>query len=414
MADQCCKYSMPPESKKIQGKKAVLFILSPFLALLYSLRSLERRSSRLVIFGFCVCFGMAFTVANVRTEGSIDGITYREGFEEYCNDTWEDFFGQFTTLNGIYIGPTDLYCGVVAFLVSRVTHNYHFMFMVFAIVFAFFQLKCLHIFTRNRNYHFSPAVLILALFFLWNSIFNINGVRFWTGFWVAMYAGLQIFYCNKPKYFWLALFTPLFHVSYLLFVVIVLLTLIFRKFNNVWIILYVISFFSSLVIVEIIRDASAFLPYQVMRKLIFYTDESHIQEVSTGTGFFWVSRLFGVLSKIFINVLVIILIKERKSILGTRSESLFSFMMVVVTISNILMPIPSMGGRFITMSYPLIAILWLTVFSDAKYKIMVYLLPLFWLYNLYDMAKLYLSVVDWSFFISSPFIDIPRYLVSFQ
>ena len=60
------------------NKAGVLFWLSPVLGLIEALRDLKSKQSRQVLFGFCLCFGICFSISVNRTEGSTDGVTMRQ------------------------------------------------------------------------------------------------------------------------------------------------------------------------------------------------------------------------------------------------------------------------------------------------------------------------------------------------
>ena len=186
----------PSESKQAKGTKLLLFLISPVLGFLHSLRSMNTKSSYWVFFFFAVCFGMAFSIdayesASIYSSG-IDAGRYRLEFEKSSNMTSQEFFRDLNSFMQFDDGDKDLYYITMVYLVSRFTHNYHFLFMAFAIVFAFFQLKSLRLLTQHEQFENSLFFLILAFFFTWNQIFNINAMRFYTAAWIGVYAIFQI------------------------------------------------------------------------------------------------------------------------------------------------------------------------------------------------------------------------------
>ena len=120
------------ESKVNRINKIFLFILSPFFSLLYSLKSINTKSSFVVVFLFSICFGMAFTVSNIRDfNNKNDAVSYRADFEMYCLTDGTEYqrgFNDFISFKG---ENKDYYFDTVAFYVSRITNNYHVMFFVF-------------------------------------------------------------------------------------------------------------------------------------------------------------------------------------------------------------------------------------------------------------------------------------------
>ena len=123
------------------NKAGVLFWLSPVLGIVEAFRNLKDKQSRLVLFGFCLCFGICFSVGTERIEGSADGISMRQEFVETKDLTTQQYFTYLSDYFEFDTGAQDIYITTVSYLVGKVTDNYHYFLL--ALVFAFFQLKCL-------------------------------------------------------------------------------------------------------------------------------------------------------------------------------------------------------------------------------------------------------------------------------
>ena len=65
---------------------------------------------------------------------------------------------------------------------------------------------------------------------------------------------------------------------------------------------------------------------------------------------------------------------------------------------------------YIILSYPFIAYIWLVAFGTHKYKKVIYFLPLVFLADIYRMLALCKMVSGFSFYVSSPFYLIYKYL----
>lgn len=401
------------ENSRERVNNIFLFLLSPFLGLIYAFRSLNTKTSYRIIFAACIVFGVCFTVNNVRTDGSGDGITFRQEFENYQGLSEQAFLTKLDSFWEFDDGEQDMYFDTVAFLVSRVTDNYHVMFMVFAIVFAFFQLKSLRYFSSSDNYRNSICCFFLLALFLWNSIFNINGMRFWTAAWVAVFVLFKVFRDENWIYLALALVTPFIHGAYWAFIVILLIGIIFKKFNKSWIIIYLVSAVISSVIFSVLEASNDYLPAFMQRKVDFYTDSGYISQIDNpvGTGFYWLEPIFKVVYTVYVNILVVMLIVCKKKILGTYNATLFKFLIVFMTFVNILMPVPSMGVRFLVLSYPLIAYLWIEHMDLQKFKWVIYLFPVAFLMNIRALVLNYLSVTSSDFFYLSPLYLLIKYLL---
>ena len=399
------------ESNHKLAVKIIMFLLSPVLGLVYSFGSLRTKSTYWIIFLFCLCFGFSFTVSNQRTEGSIDGITYRVEFEEMANESYGSFKEDFSEYLTFDTGDQDFYFKSLAFGISRFSSNYHVFFFFVALIFAFFELRTARFFTLHDNYKDSVFCFILFGLFTWNQIFNINGLRFWTAAWIAVYSCFQIFVNKNNRYLFMALLTPFVHGSYFLFVLIIGVYYLLGRFEKPWRVFFLVSFIISTISVELTQNTVSFLPEIFSRKVEFYTDAQYIEERASGSGFWFVDKFFRTLSYIYINVLMCILIfKNGVSASSDSNRSLLRFLVIFISFANIFMPVPSVGGRFIQLTYPMIAYLWLSYFSDKKYSLVIYCLPFVWFMNIYYMAIHYMNVLDISFFVASPVYSALKYL----
>lgn len=397
-----------PEDRKI---KAIVFLISPFLSFLYALRRMNTRSSYVVFFLFALCFGMAFTIGTNRGSRGLDSSFYRSYFEENQNITYDDFLQSFNSYLTFKEAKKDFYFDTIAFGVSRLTDNYHVLFLVFAAIFATFQLKTLRFFTSHPNFKFSTLCLLLAFLFTYNQIFNINGVRFWTAAWIGVYAVFKIFLKEDKRYFLLVLFTPFFHGAFSVFVAFVILAYFTRKFEKTWIVLFFVSFAFSSFVVELVKNIGQFLPPFLAKLVNSYTSESMLSKGEQGTGFYWVTEMFDFIRQIYINLLIVFLIKKRHLIILKPEKNLLAFLIVWMALSNFLMPVPSLGIRYMVMSYPFIAYILLAIPKDKMCKYLIYFMPFAFFVNIYNLFVNYSTVLDPFFIVSSPFLLIYRYLL---
>lgn len=402
------------EKDREKAIKLVLFLISPFFAFIYSLFSIKTKSSFIVFFLFAVFFGMSFTVSNYREEGSIDGISYRIDFENDCKiQTLNNYLYELKDYFSFKGTQKDFYTNTISFIVSRFTNNYHYLFMVYAIIFILFALKSFKIFVLENNFATSLVCLSLAYLFMINDIFNINGVRFWTAAWVAVYATLKIFIHKNKKYYFLALITPFFHGAFWLFIIILLIGSLFSKYEKLWVILFIFSFFISNISSQIVSSNIEIMPPFLVKLATPYLESEYVSALSQkGSGFYWVNNIFSFLQSNYIFLLVFLFIKESKLIKSYNStKNIYMFLLVLITISNFLMPIPSVGKRFVMLTYPLIAYIGLVIFKDFKYYKVFYLMP--FVFSYYFVSRLYyyyFTVLEPIFYVSSPFYLIYRYL----
>lgn len=402
----------PKENNTDKALKIILFLISPFIAFLYSLRTIKTKSSYVVFFLFCVFFGLSFSVSAGKDEhNKSDGASYREKFELYKYVSDSEFYKRFNEYFTFEEGAKDYYFDTVAFYVSRVTDNYHIMFMVFAIVFAYFGLKSLRFLTSEPKFDASLSCLILVYLFMINQIFNINGVRFWTAAWIGVYCIFQIFRNGNKKYFLLALCTPFFHGAFWVYILVITFAYFSKWTQKVWVVLFFISFFVSNISVDFVRGIIGYLPPFIAGMAQSYTDAEYIQERSAeGSGFYWVAEIFRFSVKVYMNYLVWLFIKNSSRInANPKTKSLFAFLLIWMTFANFTMPIPSLGGRFMVLAYPVIAYIWLVNFKGVKYQKVLHAMPFVFLFSFYTQFLLYKNVLSPTFYFSSPFYLLYKY-----
>lgn len=393
--------------------KVILFIISPFLSFLYSLRSMNTKSSYCIFFLFALVFGMCFSITNVRMEGIDDGASYRAEFEYMQYKTKDQYVRDFSKFLSFDEGKKDFYFDTMAFGISRFTSNYHIFFMFIALVFSYFMLRCFRFFTSDKNYIGSFSCLLLAFLFTFNQIYNINGLRFWTAAWIGVYCILQIVKNDRKWYYLLLLVTPFFHGAFWFFIGVFLLVQLTKRFEKVWIVMFFLSFIFSSVAVDLFAQSAEFLPEFLASLVRSYTSEDTIEErFAEGTGWWWLGNLFNISVKLYINIMAVLFIINAKKIkIDTRIKALYLFLIPYMAIMNFVMSIPSLGARYIRLSYPIIAYIWLVTFSNKKYNYFLYMLPFVFFMNIYSYINKYLSVLNLDFFVSSPIYLVFKYLL---
>lgn len=407
----------PKEKRQDVSIKILLFLVSPFFASLYSLRRIKTKSSCLVFFLTFVFFGMAFSVISGK-EGlggyGFDGEHYRSTFEGFKYVTNWEFVEGFKGFLSFDEGKKDYYFETVAFYVSRFTDNYHVMFMVVAIIFAFFALKSFRFLIAEEKIDASLSSYILIYLFTFNQIFNINGVRFWTAAWIAVFCIFQIYRNGNKWYLLLALFTPYFHGTYWFFIAVLVIVQIFKRFDRIWVILFFLSFLMSTLAVELIQYFQHYLPTFLLGSVDSYTNADYIEQRQTWSGFGWLGVMFGNFVKIYLNIMVLLFIKHSDEIKANpKIKDLYSFLLIWMTVFNFLMFVPSLGNRYIVLAYPVIAYIWLVHFKGVKYSFMLSLLPIVFAWKIQEQIGYYFSVISYDFYFSSPFLLIYNYILTY-
>lgn len=386
--------------------KLGLFFVSPLLAFLWSLGSLKTKSSYIIFFLFFLYFGICFTPL----DSGLDSYTYIESFKSMQYVTTRDLIT--LSYNSIYLEGYDkgLYFVFSSYLISLFTNNYHFLFLFFALVFSFFSLRSFKMLSHEKEFDSSVYCLIICFLFSFNQIFNINGVRFWTAAWVAVFCLLKIVLYSDKKFWLLLLLTPFIHQSFWFLIVVVLLILSSRKFEYVWTVLFFLSFiFANLSLTAASERFADILPSSLAHMLDVYTSEDALAKRADSS---LVGTVFDGLVHFYRGVIIVYFINKRKKILSDiRTERLFLFLLPFITCINFVLPIPSLGVRYMVLTYPFIAYLLCIGFRrDAFVKFLLAILPIVFLKEIAVMVIRYQAALEPEFFYYNPLYLIYKYL----
>lgn len=382
--------------------KTIIFLIYPFGGFLFALRDFKSKSSIVVIFLYFLLFGFAFTPEK---EG-LDSYRYIERFNYTTFESSDDFvdiaadFFSFESEN-----TKDIYLFLSYYVVGLFTNNYHFLFLLFAFVFGFFYLKSFSILVTNRNITYTVAIIMLILWFgLSNPIFNINGVRFWTASWIAVFTMYQVFIRNNKLFLILALLTPLIHASYYLFILLLLVMLFTRKFEKFWIPVFYFSLLglgtSFLSFTDSIVD---FLPPFLQKMVFLYTESDDALAKMAGIEKHIIIQIVEKLPSLFVMVLLFLIIKHRNILkINAVSRNLYQIILIWYSFVFFTINIPSVGGRFFAVGTPLIIYLWINSYIVlSRYnRLIIYGLPIAYSYAIWSWLVKMSMVTEPSFFFS--------------
>ncbi len=379
---------------EIDKHKIALFFVYPFAAFLLALQNLGSRSSFVVFFLFNILFGYTFIAQDITS----DSFRYVEEFVAMKNMQSEDYYdlvSQYFTFNS---DVKDVYVITCNYLVSRVTDNYHVIMALYAIVFSFFFLKSFRFFVDKSEYKNDLYGYLLAFLFVYsNPIYNINGVRFWTAAWIAVYIIFEFLINKNSRILVLAFIVPLVHISFVSYVFVLLFYVAFPKLDRFLVVIFFISIFVgniSFGLVELFKD---FLPKAIQNILWAYADEGNLEErVSLIEALPVYAKILKSLPYYYINILMVFFIYNSKVIKDkSRDYSVYHFLLVWLSFVNITMSIPSFGGRFIYLSIPFIAYLCLVFYREsAVFRRILYMIPVVYAYSVLYWFRNMLKVID--------------------
>ena len=120
--------------------KAITFLISPVLGMFTALIHPNTRSSYFFLLLSFLTIGLTMNVPDERTEDTnFDSTTYIVAFENYAEYNATDFSSAINAYTEMTDeAATDIYAGMIYYIVSRFTNNYHVCFAVIALIFAYF------------------------------------------------------------------------------------------------------------------------------------------------------------------------------------------------------------------------------------------------------------------------------------
>lgn len=361
--------------------KLLLFIVNPFLSAIISLKNIREGKSHVFLYLWFLIFGIAFCAKNE----AADSYRYVEDFIIEHNYTWLQYTAEIKAYLTFETNIKDLYTLTVNFFVGRFTDNYHWTYLIYAIVFGFFYIKSLRIFLKQEKVKNNLVFYALLFMFCYsNPIFNINGIRFWTAAWIGVYVALSIFVEKKYSRIWLLCFMPLIHGASIIWIFILGVACFLSKFQVLVIGLFIISSFVSAVsYLNVLNDYSYLLP-KFMQSLIWsYTESEAALEKMSGINNKAYAVFLMALPGYFHIVLTYLLIINRRIINNTKnSRCLLTIMLALSAITNFLSGIPSMS-RFKAFVIPFLVIVWALNYEILrKYDKIFIIIPIIYAYSL--------------------------------
>ncbi len=387
----------------------LLFLINPLIAAARGFVNIRNRQSLFVIMGWFLVFGMGLSDLNELA----DSYSYIHEFRLAQNMDFHQYKSMLEDYLTFESNTKDIYTLTVTFLISRVTDNYHVLYIFYALVFGCFYLMSLKILLR---YPISNDVVFYALLFIFcfsNPIFNINGVRFWTAAWICVYSTLSFIVDKKYWKLLLLLIIPLIHISALIWVMLVLIYIITKRFQKVWVVLFLLSsFFSIVSYLDIVSSNINVLPPVIQAMIHSYIESDRAQEIMEGSNLPLYATILSNLPGYFRLILSYILIVYSGKINRTKiSSNLFTAYLVVGSFVNYTASVPSVGVRFQHLTYPLLVILW--AMNDdylVKYKKLFYFVPVVYAYSILYWLRYMASITYLDIYIAPLPYSIIKYL----
>ena len=355
------------ENKQDIILKFVAFLVSPILGLFVAILRPNTKSSYIVLFLAFLSIGLSINVPyESLEEAEFDSSVYRRDFESFCAANSADFRDTIREYRDME-GSTDIYSSVLFYIVSLVTNNYHVCFMVIALIFSIFMLKSWRLFIAEPNYRTTFVCLLLLFLFSICQIQKINAFRFYTAYWIALYAIFNIIQANKKGFWTLLCLTPLVHASFIIIIIIMLIYYMMQSNHKLSVGIVIVSIIFSPFAVDVLSWAIMHLPESLGGHYSAYINEWYIKKVNSGTGLIWTVRLMELLVRLSVNAIVLFFAwKYHTHIANSKCNKLYFLLLTILAFVNFTFTIPSLGSRFVMFAFPLIAYIWLICFMNEN------------------------------------------------
>lgn len=228
--------TIPTRNRLLSGPlNYVLFCVWPSAALLLAIANYKSKMASNILWFFCAFFGFTFVISS---EG-IDAAVYRDKFLAACDDPNIEFVSY--VLNE---GATDFFVNFLNFTISKFTHEYRVLFLVYGLMFGYFYSRNISMLIEQsrlkvNRYSWLPLVLFIFLVPFW----NINGIRFYLATHIFLHAVLGYVFYRKKRYLLLLLLVPYVHFSFWICNAIFALHLVLGKKSFFYIAFILVSFF---------------------------------------------------------------------------------------------------------------------------------------------------------------------------
>ncbi|KAF2333148.1 EpsG family protein [Flavobacterium daemonense] len=339
------------KSLKEFGISLVLYLILPFSSLVISFVLYRKKWAKYLFVLFGLYFGFTFIIPSSKVNLPSDSEFYAMELQNYHINpiSFKELVNGFYSVDTL---QSDIYQPLVTWCVSAFTDDPHVLFAVFGLVFSFFLGKIIWLMIDISAVKLAGfASYLLLTFVLLNPLWNINGVRMWTGLNVFLLGVIMFYFKNKPKGFILILCSCLVHVSFTIPIVFFIIYQFVSKINiNYFFVLFIVSFLFKGLPPSLLNTVTDFFPEFVKYKLDFYTDPNTVAlvaEENKDTSLFILASQF---SQSFVPFLIIcyMFFSYKKEIIRNESFLLFyKFLLFNVLWINMSAIIPSFG-RFLT------------------------------------------------------------------
>lgn len=346
------------ESYKVYSKNSIkefavslfLYLILPFSSLVISFVLYRKSWSKYLFILFGLYFGFTFIIPSSKVNLPSDSEFYAMELQNYYHNPIS--FREL--VNGFYSVDTlqsDIYQPLVTWCVSIFTEDPHILFAIFGLVFSFFLGKIIWLMIDLSDVKLVGfASYFLLVFILLNPLWNINGVRMWTGLNFFLLGVIMFYFKNRPKGLILILCSCLVHISFMIPITIFIVYQFVSKINiNYFFVSFIFSYLFKGLPPSVLNTVTDFFPEFVKYKLDFYTDPNTVAlvgEENKDTSLFILASQFSQSLVPFLIICYMFFYFKKEIIANRRYLLFYNFLLFNVVWINMSAIIPSFG-RFL-------------------------------------------------------------------
>jgi len=345
----------------------LLFLLSPLLSLITSLRHRNNGVYKNIVWLFVAFYG--FNITFPEGETNLDGIRRVATFEVIASESnynFENFERDFDSEENTQV---DVFEPFIVYWLSRITDDARVLMLLYGLLFGFFYSRNLSYLLDKVHKEQQWKVLFLLITFAFlNPFWNIGGFRYWFATQLFIYGLLPYLYNgHKKKLIWLFL-TPFVHFSYIFAVAIFLGYYFLGNRLKAYFYYFLACLLIGNIEIESFKSLLSFIPStKIQMKGDSYINEQYIETVDALENMSqnWYVTFTDLFIHWFVIVTIIFCFFRFRAQIETKYATMFSFILVYLGTSFLFASVPSMP-RFNTVGF-ILFFFFLTLFTTEKY-----------------------------------------------
>lgn len=341
----------------------LIFFIWPLLGLLVSIRKFYLKSAGICIVLFYGIFGYT-----ILFNESNDSTRHKTEFESIALKPFSDFFQIIFDLFSSD-GKPDFFMNFVAFLVSRLTDDYHLYFMLLAVLIGSMLVLNFKVFYKSYQENKNKAALLFIIFFLVIlPPVRIMSFRHYFALLVFVY-GLYHYFLTDKKYYLVLLTSVIFiHFGFLMIVPLFFFYLILGNKNWLYLSLIILSFIFYEEAANWIKDTGFGFEGGLNQAIVGYTNENYLKEISV----IKTNRLLIVDQYVRWTVLFFFIStlyhKYKYKAFDVVGERLFSLSLLLFAFVNFMQGLESVSNRFGLVYQAICCIFFIHLYTKSKIK----------------------------------------------